>query len=289
MRKLTLGLVQMSMSESVESNLDRALELIEEASGRGAEIACLPELFTTRYFAQYEGEDQEEKGLACRDTVPGKVTKALAAAARRNGISLVGGSIFESDDDMTYNTSTVFSDSGKLLGKYRKTHIPQDQFYFEKEYFEPGDTGFVVFDTDQARIASLICYDQWYPEAARCCALLGAEVIFYPTAIGTVKGIRQAEGDWHRAWENVMRGHAIANSLVVAAVNRVGNEDRMRFWGGTFVIDAFGKTLKRAGSKEEVVICDVDLDHGKEVREGWRFFRNRRPECYGKIVEPLRR
>jgi agmatine deiminase len=204
-------------------------------------------------------------------------------------VALVGGSIYESDDDRTYNTSTVFSDKGKMLGKYRKTHIPQDQYYFEKEYFEPGDTGFAVFETDQARIASLICYDQWYPEAARCCALLGADVIFYPTAIGTVRGIQQTEGNWHRAWENVMRGHAIANSLVIAAVNRAGTEDRMRFWGGSFVIDAFGKTLRRAGSKEGVVICDIDLDHGQEVREGWRFFRNRRPECYGQIVEPLRK
>ncbi len=289
MRKLTLGLVQMSMSEDMDGNLDHAIDLIGKASRSGAEVVCLPELFTTRYFAQYQGEEQEERGLACLDTIPGKATKALAAAARKHRITLVGGSIYESDGDCTYNTSAVFSNKGKLLGKYRKTHIPQDQYYFEKEYFEPGDTGFVVFETDQAKIASLICYDQWYPEAARCCALLGADVIFYPTAIGTAKGIQQSEGNWHRAWENVMRGHAIANSLVVAAVNRAGSEDRMRFWGGSFVIDAFGKTLKRAGSKEEVVVCDIDLDHGKEVREGWRFFRNRRPECYQKIVEPLRR
>ncbi len=289
MRKLTLGLVQMSMSESTESNLDHALELIGSASEKGAEVVCLPELFTTRYFAQYEGEEQEELGLAYRDTIPGKTTRALAGAARKNDITLIGGSIYESDDDRTYNTSTVFSPKGKMLGKYRKTHIPQDQYYFEKEYFEPGDTGFKVFETDQAKVASLICYDQWYPEAARCCALLGADVIFCPTAIGTVKGIQQTEGNWHRAWENVMRGHAIANSLVVAAVNRSGIEDRMRFWGGSFAIDAFGKTLKRAGGKEEVMICDIDLDHGKEVREGWRFFRNRRPECYGEIVEPLRK
>jgi predicted amidohydrolase len=289
MRKLTLGLVQMSMSKDMENNLNHALDLIEIASERGAEVVCLPELFTTRYFAQYEGEAQEEMGLACMDTIPGKATKALAASARKNRISLIGGSIYESDDDQTFNTSVVFGNNGKMLGKYRKTHVPQDQYYFEKEYFEPGDTGFEVFETDQARIASLICYDQWYPEAARCCALLGADIIFYPTAIGTIKGIQQTEGNWHRAWEDVMRGHAIANSLVVAAVNRTGYEDRMRFWGGSFVIDAFGKTLKRAGSKEGVLVCDIDLDHGKEVREGWRFFRNRRPECYGKIVEPLRR
>jgi len=278
----------MSMRKRMESNLDRALELVEEASGKGAEIVCLPELFTTRYFAQYEGERQEEKGLAFSDTIPGKVTRALAAAARRNKVALVGGSIYETDDDQTYNTSPVFSNKGRMLGKYRKTHIPQDQYYFEKEYFSPGDTGFQVFETDQAKIASLICYDQWYPEAARCCALLGADVIFYPTAIGTVKGVQQTEGNWHRAWENVMRGHAIANALVVASANRCGSEDRMRFWGGSFVVDAFGRTLERAGNKEGVLICGIDLDHGKEVREGWRFFRNRRPECYGKIVEPLR-
>ncbi|MDD1744149.1 MAG: hypothetical protein LUO85_05940 [Methanomassiliicoccales archaeon] len=289
MRKLTLGLAQMTMSEGADANLDHAIELIEKASAGGAEVVCLPELFTTRYFAQYPGEEQDERGLACLDTIPGKATKALAAVARKRRIALIGGSIYESAGGCTFNTSTIFSNKGKLLGKYRKTHIPQDQYYFEKEYFEPGDTGFAVFETDQAKIAALICYDQWYPEAARCCALLGADVIFYPTAIGTVRGIEQSEGNWHRAWENVMRGHAIANSLVVAGVNRAGVEDRMRFWGGSFVIDAFGRTLKRAGSREEVVICDIDLDHGKEISEGWRFLRNRRPECYGKIVEPLRR
>lgn len=139
--------------------------------------------------------------------------------------------------------------------------------------------------TSKGNIGTLICYDQWFPEAARCNALLGADMIFYPTAIGTADGIEQAEGDWQAAWENVMRGHAIANGIIVAACNRVGTEDSMTFWGGSFIIDAFGKTLVRASSEEEIVSASVDLNHGYNVREGWRFFYNRRPECYNLICK----
>jgi agmatine deiminase len=174
-----------------------------------------------------------------------------------------------------------------MLGKYRKIHIPHDENFFEQHYFTPGDLGFNVYKTDSGKIGTLICYDQWFPEAARTLALMGAEMVFYPTAIGLVRGMKQSEGDWQQAWENVMRGHAIANGMVVVAVNRAGNEDQMDFWGGSFVIDAFGKTLARAGCGEEVVMATVDLDHGRRVREGWRFFYNRRPEQYTKIVEEL--
>jgi agmatine deiminase len=283
-RHVVLGLVQMQMEDDLQSNIQHALSLVERAAAEGAQVVCLPELFTTRYFAQYESSP-EPPPSAVTDSVPGRVSAALSRCALDNGIVLVGGSIFESADGRTYNTSMVFDADGERLGKYRKTHIPQDQYYFEKEYFAPGDTGFQVFATRFGRIAPLICYDQGYPEAARACALGGADIIFYPTAIGTVKGIAQTEGNWHKAWENVMRGHAIANGIVVAGVNRAGREDRMRFWGGSFVIDAFGKTLKRAGSKEQVLVQQIDLDHGLGVREGWRFFHNRRPEMYGKLVE----
>lgn len=282
-RKVRLGLLQMRMQERSEDNLAKGVGMIEEAAEAGANIVCLPELFTTKYFAQYESSGQVPPDIL--DTVPGKASETLSRAARKNGVVIVGGSVFEAAGDQLFNTSMVFDPQGKMLGLYRKTHIPQDQFYFEQQYFSPGDTGFKAFETEFGWISVMICYDQWFPEAARACALMGAEMVFYPTAIGTVDGIRQKEGNWHRAWENVMRGHAIANGMVVTGVNRAGREDRMSFWGGSFVVDAFGKTLRRAGRAETVLLVDVDLDHGREVREGWGFFRNRRPDCYSKLVE----
>ena len=274
----------MRMSDSREENLARAIALVSKAAKKGAQIVCLPELFNAPYFAQCKKEGNAAEKLA--EGIPGKTTAALSECARKNGVVLVGGSIYEKSGSRLYNTSAVFAQDGKMMGIYRKTHIPQDPMYFEQDYFEKGDTGFKVFDTPFCKIAVLICYDQWFPEAARCAALAGAQVIFYPTAIGTVKGVEQAEGNWQKAWENVMRGHAIANCIPVAAANRIGAEGEMDFWGGSFVCDAFGKTLKRAGKKEQVIIAEIDLQHGKDVAEGWRFFYNRRPETYGAITKP---
>jgi predicted amidohydrolase len=286
--EVTLGLVQMSMTPEPGENLEYAVGQIEKAARRGAQIVCLPELFTTEYFAQYNRKGKAEGRLL--DTIPGRTTAALGACAEERGVVIVGGSIYERAGRKLYNTSFVIDEKGRLMGKYRKTHVPHDEFYYEQSYFTPGDTGFRTFDTPHGRLGLMICYDQWFPEAARVCALDGAEMLFYPTAIGTVEGVEQVEGKWQEAWENVMRGHAIANSVVVAAVNRVGVEDKMDFWGGSFVIDAFGKTLVRAGDRERIVLCTVDLEHGRTVRSGWRFFPNRRPECYGRIVErPARR
>jgi agmatine deiminase len=269
--------------------LEHAIALVGDAANGGAEAVCLPELFTTPYFPQYRGSSPEDmRDSEWVDTIPGRTTRELSSAAKENAVILVGGSIYELDRGKLYNTSVVFDQRGKQLGRYRKTHIPHDENFYEQHYFEKGDTGFQVFETERGRLSVLICYDQWFPEAARAVALKDAEIVFYPTAIGTSRGIRQKEGSWQQAWEGVMRGHAIANGMVVCGVNRCGREDRMSFWGGSFVCDAFGKTLKRAGRKEGVVICKVDLDHGKEVREGWRFFHNRRPECYGSLVEARR-
>lgn len=285
-RKLTVGLVQMRMRHSVTGNLEHALDLVAMAAEQGAQVVCLPELFTTPYFPQYKGSSPEHMLESdWVDTIPGRTTEELARSARENGVALVGGSIYEAEGQRLFNTSPVFDADGRMLGAYRKTHIPHDENFYEQHYFEKGDTGFRVFDVGKAKVGPLICYDQWFPEAARCLALDGAEVVFYPTAIGTVRDIRQREGSWQEAWENVMRGHAIANSLVVCGVNRCGRESKMSFWGGSFVCDAFGRTLKRAGRKEEVLVCKVDLDHSMEVREGWRFFHNRRPECYRRLVE----
>ena len=280
--KITLGLVQMRMSENQAENLARALGMIGEAAAKGAEIVCLPELFTAPYFAQEKGGRKRAEKYA--ETIPGKTTAALSQAAAKNRVTLIGGSIYEKDGQHFYNTATVFGKDGKMLGKYRKIHIPQDECFFEKDYFEEGNLGFRVFKAGRCSIAPLICYDQWFPEAARSVALVGADVIFYPTAIGTVKGISQAEGNWQAAWENVMRGHAIANCTPVAAANRCGKEGKMDFWGGSFICDAFGKTIARAGRKEQVLVAKIDLSHGSMVREGWGFFRNRRPKEYGKIA-----
>lgn len=284
-RKVTIGLVQMSMSADPGANLRKAVRMIGEASERGAQVVCLPELFTTSYFPQYDTADGRTREQAHHESVPGPTTEALSRAAAQARVVLVGGSIYELEGDRFYNTAPVFDRTGRMMGRYRKTHIPHDEDFYEQSYFKPGDSGFQVFPTERGRIGVMICYDQWYPEAARVNALQGAEMVFYPTAIGRVQGIEQWEGDWQQAWENVMRGHAIANGMVVAACNRVGVEDKMEFWGGSFVIDAFGKTLARGSEKEEVVLATVDLEHGENVRKGWRFFPNRRPECYSRLVE----
>lgn len=274
----------MSMVKDPDSNLHKAISMINEASAEGADIICLPELFTTQYFPQYDLSPGEPKNRIPHDTMPGKISKALSSAASDNNVILIGGSIFEECSGHFFNTAGIFGPDGNILGKYRKTHIPHDEKFYEQSYFEEGDTGFQVVNTSKGNIGTLICYDQWFPEAARCNALLGADMVFYPTAIGTADSIEQAEGNWQEAWENVMRGHAISNGMIVAACNRVGKEDAMTFWGGSFVIDAFGKTLVRGSSEEEIVSAVIDINHGKEIKEGWRFFYNRRPECYNLIT-----
>ena len=282
---VTLGLAQMEMRSEPSRNLDRAVEMIAESKRMGADIVCLPELFTSTYFAQYSNSSRVEMDAVPLENIPGNTAERLSESARKNSIIVVGGSIYERDGTGRFNTCLTFDQEGRMLGKYRKVHIPHDENFYEQHYFTPGDLGFKVYDTQKGKIGTLICYDQWFPEAARINALMGAEMVFYPTAIGTVHGVEQEEGDWQQAWENVMRGHAIANGMVVAAVNRAGNEDHMDFWGGSFVCDAFGRTLVRAGAEEQVVTATIDLDHGRDVREGWRFFHNRRPDQYGKITE----
>jgi len=275
----------MKMEREPARNLARAEELTRDAARQGADIVCLPELFTSLYFAQYANPDGPGKAEVPMDTIPGEIAVRLSKCAAENGVILVAGSIYEKAENGSFNTCMTFDQEGKMLGKYRKIHIPHDESFFEQHYFTPGDLGFKVYETAKGRIGTLICYDQWFPEAARMNALMGAEIVFYPTAIGLVRGLEQAEGNWQEAWENVMRGHAIANGMVVAAVNRAGSEDKMDFWGGSFIIDAFGKTLARAGNEEQVILAEIDPDHNRNVREGWRFFYNRRPDQYGKIAD----
>ncbi len=276
--EVKLGLVQMRMVDDRQKNISKASRMVGEAAKGGAQIVCLPELFDVPYFPQEEESDTRPEKL------PNEATEALSEAARRNEVVLVGGSLYEAFRGKTYNTAVVFDERGKTLGAYRKVHIPQDPGFYEQDYFSPG-RAYRVFETKYGRLGVLICFDQWYPEAARANKLLGADFIFYPTAIGTVRGIEQTEGDWKEAWETVQRGHAIANSVVVAAVNRVGVEKETRFWGGSFVCDQFGTVLRRGGKTEQVVLASCNTQLGRDIEKGWGFLRNRRTATYKGIAE----
>ena len=278
MRRVTIGLAQMRVGKTKSENLKRAASFVASASRDGAQIVCLPELFATPYFPRMKTSNVEP------ETIPGPTSAALSKVARENRVVLVGGSVFEVSATRRFNTSMVFDERGRLLGKYRKVHVPSDPGFYEQDYFDPGQS-YCAKQTRFGKVGTLICFDQWYPEAARATRLLGAEMVFYPTAIGTVRGIEQSEGSWKDAWEAVQRGHAIANSVVVAAANRVGKEGDTDFWGGSFVCDQFGKVLARAGPKETVLIAECDLDLGTEVEQGWGFIKNRRPETYRRLVE----
>jgi N-carbamoylputrescine amidase len=282
----TIALVQMRCSTDPDDNVHRACAALREAARRGAQVACLPELFRTRYFCQVQ--DPSQFDLA--EPIPGPTTEALAGVARETGMAVVG-SVFERRTAGVYhNTAVVLDADGTLVGRYRKMHIPDDPLYYEKYYFTPGDLGFQAIDTRFARVGTLVCWDQWYPEAARLTALLGAEVLFYPTAIGwhpaekAEFGVAQAD-----AWETVQRAHAISNGLYVAAVNRVGHEGPagggLEFWGGSFLADPFGRVLARAGrDTEEVLVATCDPRLQEETRRNWPFLRDRRIDAYGPIT-----
>ena len=283
----TIGLVQMRIAADRETNLATAEAAIAEAAKRGAQIVCLPELFTGFYFCQQE--DAALFDLA--EPIPGPSEARLAAAARANKVVVVG-SLFEKRMPGVYhNTATVHDDRGNLMGLYRKMHIPDDPLFLEKFYFTPGDLGFKVFPTAAAKVGTLVCWDQWYPEAARLTALQGAEVIFYPTAIGWHPREKAEYGEaQHSAWETSMRGHAIANGVYVAGVNRVGHEvivgDGIEFWGGSFVSDPFGRVLARAShDREEILTVTCDRKLMEDVRRNWPFFRDRRIDAYQNIVK----
>jgi predicted amidohydrolase len=284
-RWVTVGLVQMRPAGSAEATLAVAAERIAEAATQGAQIVALPELFQSPYFCQ---RPDDPAAFALAEPLPGPTTTALAATARRHGIVLVGGSLFErASDGRHFNTTPVFGPDGALLGTYRKTHIPEDILYHEQRYFTPGDTGIRVFATPFGRVCPLICYDQWYPEAARIAALRGAEILFYPTAIGTIDETVEENitGDWERMWRQAMLGHAAANNVFVAAVNRVGREDALTFWGGSFVADASSEVLAQAGSEEQVLIARCDLSRVAALQQAWRFLANRRPDQYGALAD----
>jgi agmatine deiminase len=279
---VSIGLIQTTVSDNIASNMKKTMRRIEDASRKGAQIVCLEELYRTRYFPQ--AQKQDVSNLA--ETVPGESTRAFSALAKKNRIVIIAPIFEKASNGKYYNSAVVIDADGKILGVYRKVHIPNDPFFYEKNYFEAGETGYCVLETRYARVGVLICYDQWFPEPARINALKGAQIIFYPTAIGWIKGYTSSDGDWHDAWKTVQRAHAIANGVHVAAVNRVGEEEQLKFWGGSFVCDAFGVMLKEASyTEEETLVVKVDLAKNKRIQEGWGFLRNRRPDTYNAIVE----
>jgi N-carbamoylputrescine amidase len=281
-RTVRIGLVQMHCSDDVADNLTRALARVDEAAAAGAQIVCLPELFRSRYFCQTEDHDKFD--LA--EPIPGPSTEALGAAAKKHGIVIVG-SIFERRAAGVYhNTAVVLDADGSIAGVYRKMHIPDDPLYYEKFYFTPGDLGFKSFDTKHAKVGVLVCWDQWFPEAARLTALTGAEILFYPTAIGWHQGEKEQFGkEQYEAWQLVQRSHAVANGVFVAAPNRIGTEGTVDFWGGSFVAAPFGPLIAQAShDREEVLIVDCDLDRIEETRQHWPFLRDRRIDAYGNLT-----
>lgn len=288
MQKFTVALVQMACSADPDANLRKAVAKVEEAAARGAHVVCLPELFRSQYFCQRE--DAALFDLA--EAVPGPTTDALAAAAKKHEVTVIA-PVFERRAAGLYHNSVAVLDSGgELRGIYRKMHIPDDPAYYEKFYFTPGDLGFRAFDTHAGRIGALICWDQWYPEGARLTALQGAVILFYPTAIGWHPREKAEHGAAQLdAWRTVQRGHAIANGVYVAAVNRVGHEmpsdgggpqasPGIEFWGHSFLCDPQGVVMAEAGEREEILLGEVDLARLEDVRRNWPFLRDRRIDAY---------
>lgn len=281
-----MGLVQMRCEATPAANLDKAASLIQQAADKGARIICLQELFRTPYFCQR----QDPAIFDLAEPIPGPTTERLGEVARQTGTVVIA-SIFERRTAGVYhNTAAVLDADGTLLGLYRKMHIPDDPLYFEKYYFTPGDIGFRAFDTRHGKIGVLVCWDQWFPEAARLTALHGAEILFYPTAIGWhPKEKHQYGASQLDAWRTAQRAHAIANGVFVAAVNRVGHEGPadggLEFWGNSFVCDPFGVELARADAQTEAVVV-VDCEHARleEVRRNWPFLRDRRIDYYGDLT-----
>lgn len=285
-RELKIALVQMTCAEQTDANLAKAVGQIAVAASRGAQIVCLPELFRSRYFCQVE--DVRLFDLA--EPIPGPTTESLGRVAAEHQVVVVG-SIFERRAaGVFHNTAVVIDADGSLAGRYRKMHIPDDPLYFEKFYFTPGDLGFRTFPTRYADVGVLVCWDQWFPEGARLTAMAGADVLFYPTAIGWHPHEKAALGETqHAAWETIQRSHGIANGVFVAVPNRVGLEGNLEFWGASFVSDPFGRVLARAGhDREELLMVSCDLGRIDDVRQNWPFFRDRRIDAYGDLTKRFR-
>jgi N-carbamoylputrescine amidase len=284
--KFTVGLVQMSVTADLDANLEKAVARVEEAARQGAQVVCLPELFRSQYFCQKE--DAELFDLA--EPVPGPSTEALSRVARDRRVTVIAPIFERRAMGLYHNSAAIINSEGKVAGLYRKMHIPDDPAYYEKFYFTPGDLGFRAFDTGVGRIGTLICWDQWYPEGARLTALRGANVLFYPTAIGWHPHEKDEFGAAQRdAWRTIQRAHAIANGVYVAAVNRVGHERPaggagVEFWGTSFIADPFGVVIAEGSvDREEILLGEVDPKRIEDVRRNWPFLRDRRIDAYGGI------
>ncbi len=293
-RNFHIGVVQMSCTPEPEQNLERAVEHVRAAAGKGAEIVCLPELFQTQYFCQRE----EVALFDLAESIPGPATKRLGDLARELKITIIASLFERRAPGLYHNTAAILDTGGKVAGIYRKMHIPDDPLYYEKFYFTPGDLGFKSFETDFGKFGTLVCWDQWYPEGARLTALQGANVLFYPTAIGWHPDEKAQYGEaQHDAWRTIQRAHAIANGVYVAVPNRVGFETGnirgnqapgkgLEFWGGSFIADPFGQVIAEAShNKEEVLVADVDLRRLEDVRRNWPFWRDRRVDAYAPITQ----
>ncbi len=276
-----VGLVQSACSTDIDLNTERALDGIRSAAAQGAQIVCLQELFRSRYFCQTE--DHSHFQLA--EPVPGPTTELLGQLARELEVVIVASLFERRAEGLYHNTAAILDADGTCLGRYRKMHIPDDPQFYEKFYFTPGDLGFPTWNTRYGRIGVLICWDQWYPEAARLTALGGAQLLFYPTAIGWLPAEKAQYGaSQHSAWETMQRSHAVANGVFVVAANRVGHEPSdaggIEFWGGSFVADPYGNVLARAGREPDVVVVPCDLAAVDQARTHWPFLRDRRIDAY---------
>lgn len=280
-KNVSVALVQMTCSSDKKGNLEKTIDKIKEAAQKGAQVVCLQELFLSLYFCDVEDYDNFE--LA--ESVPGVSTDKLSSLAKELNIVIIA-SLFEKRTQGIYhNTTAVLDADGAYLGKYRKMHIPDDPAYYEKFYFTPGDLGYKVFDTKFAKIGVLICWDQWYPEAARITSLKGAEMLIYPTAIGWANTQDEAtNSEQFNAWQTIQQSHAIANGVHVLSINRVGNEADMKFWGGSFIANPMGRILRQAShDKEEIIVETIDLNQTDTYRVHWPFLRDRRIDSYQPI------
>ena len=286
MRNVKVGLVQMSCTANVEENLIKAIQKTREAAGSGAQIVCLQELFTSLYFCDTEDHANFNLGEA----VPGPTTDILGALAKELGVVIIASLFEKRAPGLYHNTTAVLDADGSYLGKYRKMHIPDDPGYYEKFYFTPGDLGYKVFDTKFGKLGILICWDQWFPEAARITSLMGAEILFYPTAIGwdTNENDPATNIEQYNAWQIIQRSHAVANGVYVVSVNRVGREANQQFWGGSFVANPFGSLLYKAPHDQEVTeVLELDLDKTEHYRTTWPYLRDRRIDSYAPILKRL--
>ena len=284
MRNVSFALIQLSCEEDQSKNVIKTVSAIRDAASKGAQVICLQELFQSVYFCF----EENPSFFDLAEAIPGPMTNHLGDLAKELGIVIVASMFEKRASGIFHNTTAVMDADGKYLGKYRKMHIPDDPGYYEKYYFTPGDLGYLVFDTHFAKIGVLICWDQWYPEAARLTALKGAEVLVYPTAIGwdLEEKNNEINREQYQAWQTIQRSHGVANGIPVVSVNRVGVEHGQQFWGGSFVSNAFGRVIFQAShDQEEVAIVAVDVDSSEYYRKTWPFFRDRRIDSYGDITK----